>query len=152
MRPFRPSWRKLAPVSLPDGPVRSRNVCGAVGNGQARGVIDSEVDALIKKGEGGGDRSRFEEEARRRVSLGLLIAEIIQRDQLQVDPQRVRETIENLAQSYEKPEEVVQWYYSNQEMLAGIQTLVMEDTVVEWISGQAKVEETSKTFDEIMQS
>ena len=116
-------------------------------------LIESEVDALMKKEEaGGGDRNRFAEEARRRVSLGLLIAEIIKRDQLQVDPQRVRETIENLAQSYEKPEEVVQWYYSNQEMLAGIQTLVMEDTVVEWVSGQARVEETSKTFDEIMQS
>lgn len=119
-------------------------------------LLDSEVDALMKREEGGanagGDRSRLEEEARRRVSLGLLIAEIIQRDQLQVDPERVRETIENLAQSYEKPDEVVQWYYSNQEMLAGIQTLVMEDTVVEWISGQAKVEETSITFDELMQS
>ena len=119
-------------------------------------LLDSEVDALMKKEDSGanagGDRSRFEEEARRRVSLGLLIAEIIQRDQLQVDPERVRETIENLAQSYEKPDEVVQWYYSNQEMLAGVQTLVMEDTVVEWISGQAKVEETSITFDELMQS
>ncbi|MEN8761564.1 MAG: trigger factor [Thiogranum sp.] len=119
-------------------------------------LLDSEIDALLKREEGGAeagsDRSRFEAEARRRVSLGLLIAEIIQRDQLQVDPERVRETIENLAQSYEKPDEVVQWYYSNQEMLAGIQTLVMEDTVVEWISGQAKVEETSITFDELMQS
>ena len=119
-------------------------------------LLDSEIDALIKREEGsadtGADRSQFAEEARRRVSLGLMIAEIIQRDQLQVDPERVRETIENLAQSYEKPEEVVQWYYSNQEMLAGIQTLVMEDTVVEWISGQAKVEETSITFDELMQS
>ena len=116
----------------------------------------SEVDALMKKEEAGadsgGDRSRFEEEARRRVSLGLLISEIIQRDQLQVDPERVRQTIENLAQSYEKPEEVVQWYYSNQEMLAGVQTLVMEDTVVEWISGKAKVEDTSMSFDELMQS
>jgi len=119
-------------------------------------LIDSEVDALMKKEEAGadsgGDRSRFEEEARRRVSLGLLISEIIQRDQLQVDPERVRQTIENLAQSYEKPEEVVQWYYSNQEMLAGVQTLVMEDTVVEWISGKAKVEDTSMSFDELMQS
>jgi len=119
-------------------------------------LLESEVDALIKREEGGAsagsDRSRFEEEARRRVSIGLLIAEIIQRDQLWVDPERVRETIENLAQSYEKPDEVVQWYYSNQEMLGGIQTLVMEDTVVEWISGQAKVEETSITFDELMQS
>jgi trigger factor len=82
-------------------------------------LLESEVDALIKREEGGAtagsDRSQFEEEARRRVSLGLLIAEIIQRDQLQVDPERVRETIENLAQSYEKPEEVVQWYYSNQK-------------------------------------
>ena len=87
-----------------------------------------------------------------RPVLGLLISEIIQRDHLQVDPERVRQTIENLAQSYEKPEEVVQWYYSNQEMLAGIQTLVMEDTVVEWISGKAKVEDTSMSFDELMQS
>jgi trigger factor len=119
-------------------------------------LIDSEIDALIKKDEegadAGSDRSRFEDEARRRVSLGLLIAEVIQRNQLQVDPERVRETIENLAQSYEKPEEVVQWYYSNQEMLAGIQTLIMEDTVVEWIAGQAKVNENPTNFEEIIQA
>ena len=119
-------------------------------------LIDSEIDALVKKDEADADavadRGRYEEEARRRVSLGLLIADIIQRNQLQVDPEKVRETIENLAQSYEKPDEVVQWYYSNQEMLAGIQTLIMEDTVVEWVAGQAKVTEKTTTFDEIMQA
>ncbi len=118
-------------------------------------LIDSEIDALIKKDEAGadaGDRGRYEAEAHRRVSLGLLIAEIIQRNQLQVDPERVRETVENIAQSYEKPEEVVQWYYSNQEMLAGVQTLIMEDTVVEWVADQAKVTEKTTTFDEIMQA
>ena len=119
-------------------------------------LIDSEVDALIKKDEGsadaGIDRSQLEAEARRRVSLGLLIAEVIQRNQLQVDPERVRETIENLAQSYEKPEEVVQWYYSNQDMLAGVQTLIMEDTVVEWVAGQAKVNEKPANFEEIIQA
>lgn len=118
-------------------------------------LIDTEIDILIKKDEAGADaadRSRFEEEAHRRVSLGLLIAEIIQRNQLQVDPERVRETIESLAQSYEKPEEVVQWYYSNQEMLAGIQTLIMEDTVVEWVTEQAKVTDKTTTFDEIMRA
>ncbi len=119
-------------------------------------LIDSEIDALIKKDEAaadaGSDRSRYEDEARRRVSLGLLIAEIIQRNQLQVDPERVRETIENLAQSYEKPEEVVQWYYSNQEMLAGVQTLIMEETVVEWVAGQAKITEKTTSFTEIMQA
>jgi len=106
-------------------------------------LVDSEVEALIKKDEAaadaGADRARYEDEARRRVSLGLLIAEIIRRNQLQIDPERVRETVESLAQSYEKPEEVVQWYYSNQEMLAGIQTLIMEETVVEWVAGQTKV-------------
>jgi trigger factor len=119
-------------------------------------LIDNEIDVLIKKDEAGADagsdRSSYEEEARRRVSLGLLIADIIQRNQLQVDPEKVRETIENLAQSYEKPDEVVQWYYSNQEMLAGVQTLIMEDTVVEWVAGQAKVTEKTTTFDEIMQA
>jgi trigger factor len=117
-------------------------------------LIEQEVDALVKKA-GGTDaqtaRAGHEEEARRRVSLGLLLAEIIKRNQLQVDPQRVRETIEILAQSYEKPDEVVQWYYSNQEMLSGIQTLVMEDTVVEWVVSQAGTQDKSVTFDELMQ-
>ena len=119
-------------------------------------LVDSEIDALVKKDESaadaGDDRSRYEDEARRRVSLGLLIAEIIRRNQLQIDPERVRETIENLAQSYEKPEEVVQWYYSNQEMLAGVQTLIMEETVVEWVAGQAKITEKTTSFEEIMQA
>ncbi|VAW77552.1 Cell division trigger factor [hydrothermal vent metagenome] len=119
-------------------------------------LLDSEIDALIKKeadgADAGGDRSRYEDEARRRVSLGLLISEIIQRNQLAVDPDRVRETIEQLAQSYENPEEVVQWYYSNQEMLAGVQTLIMEETVVDWVVEQAQVEDKSTTFEEIMQA
>jgi trigger factor len=119
-------------------------------------LIDSEIDALIKKGQraadAAGDRSHYADEARRRVSLGLLIAEIIKRNQLQIDPERVRQTIENLAESYEKPEEVVQWYYSNQDMLAGVQTLIMEETVVEWVAGQTKVTEKSTSFEEIMQA
>jgi len=119
-------------------------------------LIDSEITALIKKDDAAADaahdRSRYEQEAHRRVSLGLLIAEIIKRNQLQIDPERVRETIDNLAQSYEKPEEVVQWYYSNQEMLAGVQTLIMEETVMEWVAGQAKVTEKSISFEEIMQA
>jgi len=118
-------------------------------------LLDSEIDALIKKGgegaDAGGDRSRYEDEARRRVSLGLLISEIIQRNQLTIDPDRVRQTIEDMAQSYENPEEVVQWYYSNQEMLSGVQTLIMEETVVEWVVDQAQVEEKSTTFEELMQ-
>lgn len=119
-------------------------------------LIENEVNALIRKDGGTVDagemRARYEAEARKRVSLGLLIAEIIKRNQLQIDPERVRKTIEELAQSYEKPEEVVQWYYSNQEMLAGVQTLIMEETVVDWVASQAKTEDKSSTFEELMQA
>jgi trigger factor len=119
-------------------------------------LIDNEIQALIKKDAGGADaeadRARYEKEAKRRVSLGLLIAEIIQRNQLQVDPERVRETIESLAQSYEKPEEVVQWYYSNQDMLAGVQTLVMEEMVVDWIASHVKITDKTMGFEDIMQA
>lgn len=122
-------------------------------------LIDSEVEALVKKeGEDAEtkastpDSATLRDEARRRVALGLLIAEIVRRNQLQVDPERVRSMVESIAASYEKPEEVIQWYYSNQEMLAGIQTYVMEETVVEWILSHAKTDEKSTSFDDIMQS
>ena len=120
-------------------------------------LVENEIDILVKKEDGAADaqaedRDRYRDEAQRRVSLGLLISEIIQQNQLQVDPDRVRETIEKLAESYENPEEVVQWYYSNQDMLAGIQTLIMEDTVVEWVTGQASVNEKPTSFEEIIQA
>lgn len=119
-------------------------------------LIDAEVDELVKKAETGADsalaRDDLEAQARRRVSLGLLISEIIKRNQLQIDSERVRQVIEDLAQSYEKPEEVVNWYYSNQEMLSGIQTMVMEETVVDWIASQAQVEDKPYTFDELMKA
>lgn len=120
-------------------------------------LVDSEIDALIKNQPEGAetisnDRASFEDEARRRVSLGLLISEIVKQNQLQADPDKVREIIEGIAASYEKPEEVVQWYYSNQDMLNSIQTVVMEDEVVDWMLGQSKVEEKSVNFDDVMQS
>ncbi|MEE9423091.1 MAG: trigger factor [Gammaproteobacteria bacterium] len=120
-------------------------------------LVDGEIDALIKSQDEGAekqsnDRSLYEEEARRRVSLGLLISEIVKQNQLQPDPDKIRQTIEGIAASYEKPEEVVQWYYSNQEMLQGIQTFVMEDTVVDWVLEQSKTEDKSVDFDDIMQS
>ncbi|WJW74499.1 trigger factor [Thiohalobacter sp. IOR34] len=95
--------------------------------------------------------SLFEDKARRRVTLGLIIGEIVKRNGIQVDPERVRSTVENIAASYEKPEEVVRWYYENQEALASAQTLVLEEQVVEWILGQAKVSEKPCSFDELIE-
>lgn len=119
-------------------------------------LVKSEAEAIIKARAEGADTSvdqaNVEDEARRRVSLGLMIGEIFKRNQLTVDPDRVRKLVETLAQSYEKPEEVVQWYYSNPEMLNSVQTAVMEETVVEWVIDQAKVSEKVLGFDEVMNS
>lgn len=121
-----------------------------------RALVSSEVDALARQAEQqglqSGGREAFENEASRRVALGLIIGEIIRRNQLQVDPERVRAEVENLSASYEKPEEVVQYYYSNRDALAGVQSYVMEDIVTDWVLDQAQVTEESATFDSVMQS
>ncbi len=121
-----------------------------------KALVSSEVDALARQAEQqgmqSGGREAFENEASRRVALGLIIGEIIRRNQLQVDPERVRAEVENLSASYEKPEEVVQYYYSNRDALAGVQSYVMEDIVMDWVLEQAQVTEESTTFDNVMQS
>jgi trigger factor len=121
-----------------------------------KALVSSEIDALARQAEQqgmqSGGREAFENEASRRVALGLIIGEIIRRNQLQVDPERVRAEVENLSASYEKPEEVVQYYYSNRDALAGVQSYVMEDIVTEWVLDQAQVTEESATFDSVMQS
>jgi len=98
--------------------------------------------------------SALERDAERRVKLGVLVTAIVRQNRIQVDPDRVRETVESIAASYEKPEEVVQWYYGNQEMLGGVQSAVMEDQVVEWVlehSG-AQVDDETATFDRLVES
>jgi trigger factor len=78
--------------------------------------------------------------ATRRVRLGVIVSEVARQSQIQLDPDRVRQMIETIASSYEKPEEVIQWYYGNQEMLHGVQSTVIEEQVVEWIIEHAGVE------------
>src|SRR5690625_6823942 len=86
----------------------------------------------------------FEEEAQRRVSLGLIVGEIIKENDIQVDPAKVRAMVEELASTYEEPEQVVEYYYSNRELLAGVESAVLEDQVVEHILGLAKVTEEDR--------
>lgn len=121
-----------------------------------KALVSSEVEALARQAEQQGLQSggheAFQNEASRRVALGLIIGEVIRRNQLQVDPERVRAEVENLSASYEKPEEVVQYYYSNRDALAGVQSYVMEDIVTDWVLDQAQVTEESATFDSVMQS
>ena len=97
-------------------------------------------------------RDAFKERASRRVALGLLVGEVIREQGFKADAGKVRDRIAELAVGYEDPDAVVKWYYEDKSRLSGVEALVLEDLVVEWIVSQAKVEEVSKPFDEVMQS
>jgi trigger factor len=120
-----------------------------------KALIDEEIEALRKQtreriGQGAGSlelpRDMFEEQARRRVTLGLVVGEIIKQNDIQIDNDRVRKTIEDFASSYEKPEEVMKYYYGNQEQLASVQNVVLEDQVVDWVLEQTEVTDEQTTF------
>lgn len=92
----------------------------------------------------------FEQQAHRRVNLGLILAELIKRHELQAKPEQVRSLVEEQAQSYENPQEVVRWYYQQPERLREFESMALEDNVVEWALATAKIEEKSVAFDELM--
>lgn len=96
--------------------------------------------------------SMFEEEAARRVALGLIVGEIIKETKLQVDPTAVRAMVQELASTYEEPEQVVEYYYSNRELMSGIESAVLEDQVVEHVLANAKVTEETSSYDDIVAS
>lgn len=96
-------------------------------------------------------RDMFEEQAKRRVALGLILGEIIHKNELKVDADKVRAVVEDMAKSYERPEDVVNWYYADKSRLNDVQQMVLEDQAVAWIVGQAKVADVTVGFDQVME-
>lgn len=92
----------------------------------------------------------FEENARRRVSIGLLLGQVINSEELKVDSARVDAMIETSASAYEDPEEVINYYKSNKELLQQMENLALEDQAIDAIAAKAVVTEVNKEFDEIM--
>ena len=92
----------------------------------------------------------FQAQAERRVNLGLILSELVKAHQLQAKPEQVRTAVEEQAQSYEHPQEVVRWYYQQPERLREIESMALEDNVVEWALKTAKVEDKPIAFDELM--
>jgi trigger factor len=92
----------------------------------------------------------FAVQASRRVKLGLVLGEVMQTQNLKADPAKVRETIEELAATYESPEEVINWYYGNQEQLSAIESSVVEDQVFDYILDAAKVEDKTVSYQEVI--
>ncbi|WP_341675380.1 trigger factor [Niveibacterium sp. SC-1] len=92
----------------------------------------------------------FEDQAVRRVKLGLLLAEVVKQNELQAKPEQIRALVDDYAQSFEEPAEVVKWYYSQPQRLAQAEAIVIEDNVVEWVLRNASVTDKAVAFDEFM--
>ena len=92
----------------------------------------------------------FEAQAQRRVSLGLILGDLVRAHSLHARPEQVRAAVDLQAQSYEHPQEVVKWFYQQPERLRDIESVVLEENVVEWALGVAKAEDKVVTFDELM--
>ena len=96
------------------------------------------------------DKDTFVEEAKKRVALGLLMSEIVKANELSADPAKVRTMVEAMAANYEDPNALVQYYYADQSRLADVQSMVLEEEVVSWITEQAKITPDPVTFDTLM--
>jgi len=126
-----------------------------------KALVDSEIEVLIKQRQqvmqqyGGGqvqdvDPAEFEEQARRRVTLGLILAEVIQKNDIKVPPAKLREKVEEIAGGYERPDDVVKYYYSDKSRLSELENVVLEEMAVDKIIAEAKVSEKKTTFDALM--
>lgn len=113
----------------------------AVADLKSRGVDPQQVPL---------NQQAFEETARRRVALGLVIAELARAENLQPKPAEVRALVEQEAQSYESPAEVVKWFYMQPQRLSEMEALALEGNVVKWVLAKAKVLDKPVAFDELM--
>ncbi len=92
----------------------------------------------------------FTAQAERRVRLGLILAEVVKANNLQATPEQVKAQVEDFAQSYEDPQQVVKYYFSDRQRLAEVEALVLEENVVNYVLGKAKVTDKKVSFDELM--
>jgi trigger factor len=92
----------------------------------------------------------FRDQAERRVKLGLVLNEMVARNDLKADPDKVREAIEEIAATYQEPEQVVNWYYANQEQLAGVENMVLEDAVIEKLLESATVNDVPCSYQDAL--
>jgi len=95
-------------------------------------------------------REAFEPEARKRVGLGLIVADLVRQHDLQAKPDQIKAVVKDYADSYERPEEVMRWYYQSADRLREVESLVLEDNVVQWVLSQAKTADKQGDFDELM--
>ncbi len=137
---------KAAPLELPKSLVQMETrqlVEAAVADLKSRGLKIEQLPF---------DPQAFEASARRRVALGLIISSLSETEKLKPKPAEVRALIEAESQSYERPAEVVKWFYMQPQRLSEMESLALEGNVVKWVLSRAKVEDKTVAFDELMGS
>ena len=129
-----------------------------------KALVDQEIEGLREQAkqrfeqQAGGNKGNmpelpadlFEENAKRRVSIGLILGEIIKTNDIQVDEQKVEALIKTTASAYEDPQEVIEYYKTNNELLQQIKNVAMEEQAIELVVSKANVNDVKKDFDEIM--
>jgi trigger factor len=136
---------KNAELDLPSALVKSetdRMVENARADLKKRGIKDADKAPIPEE--------IFKPQAERRVRLGLVVAELVRANNLQAKPDQLQAHIEEMAQSYEKPSEVVRWYLSDRERMAEVEGVVIENNVTEYVLSKAKVTDKVLPFDELM--
>ena len=118
------------------------------------GLVDNEARELARQSAGESKTAVAHESflpaARRRVAGGMLLAEIARQNQIRVDMRRVSEALGAIASTYEEPEQVVELYSKDPQLMSGLQSRVLEDQVIDWIAENAKVSEMKLSFAEVM--
>ncbi len=126
-----------------------------------KALVDQEVNRMrqeaVQRFGGGPDMNldpsmlpaeMFTDQAEQRVKLGLLVNRLVEQNDIKVDDDKVRETIETMAASYEQPEQVVNFYYSNEAQLSQIQNMVLEEQIVDHVMALAKVSEAEMSYED----
>ena len=131
------------PGSLVDGETE-RMIVAARADLKQRGVKDADKAPIPAE--------MFKPQAERRVRLGLVVGELVRANKLQARPDQLQAHIEEMAQSYEKPSEVVRWYLGDRQRMAEVEAVVVENNVTQFVLGQAKVTDKLLPFDELMAS
>jgi trigger factor len=134
-----------AELDLPNASVQSeiaRLLEGARADLKQRGIKDADKAPIPD--------DVFRPQAERRVRLGLVVAELVRSNNLQAKTEQIKSHIEELAASYEKPADVMRWYYSDNNRLAEVEAIVIENNVTDFVMAQAKISEKTVSFDELM--
>ena len=134
-----------AQLDLPKASVQSeleRMIESARADLKQRGVKDADKAPIPE--------DVFRPQAERRVRLGLVVSELVRANNLQARPDQIKAHIDELAASYEKPLDVVRWYYGDNKRMAEVEAIVVENNVTEFVLGQATIHSKSVDFDELM--